>query len=323
MQKINIENKIPTPVFSDSPQKRRYQSTGQILGNGNFGTVFKGIDNQTESPLAIKTIVLREECSREEAKTEEAALKSLKGTHAIGYRAAFEGSPKTGPAMQQYVIVMDMANGQNLEEIEDISIDEIASIFKQLLEFLDSLEKRKLVHYDLKPANVIWDRASRKLTVVDFGATRVMNGTYSDGPITTPEYEAPEQILSMQLDPYGELLSLVNHEYDLWSVGCIIYFLLTGDDLITTMSRDLLSVQDLEHYKMQQIVEQIGPPTADYLSRCSDGYLFFNKNLALAKIFDIPEGLHWKEMIANKCDEHNTGDQFKMDLIELLSRMLR
>ncbi len=103
-------------------------------------------------------------------------------------------------------------------------IDVIARLAEQLAETLAFLHDRELVHYDLKPSNILLTPAGRPL-VLDFNLSHRANA--EAGHIGgTPHYMAPEQIIAWQVKK-----SLTIEEgcrADLYSLGVIVYELLTG-----------------------------------------------------------------------------------------------
>lgn len=112
---------------------------------------------------------------------------------------------------------------EHLKENEFMGFHEnqIRSYATQLLKALVFLEKRKVIHCDLKPENILCaDPAREQLKVVDFGSgclTHEQVYTY----VQSRYYRAPEVILRI---PYSE-------KVDIWSLGCILSELYTGEPL--------------------------------------------------------------------------------------------
>jgi serine/threonine protein kinase len=78
-----------------------------------------------------------------------------------------------------------------------------------------------LIHRDLKPDNLLMDRATQKIKLTDFGLARPAQSnrlTQSGGIVGTPFYMSPEQVYGDDLDPRS----------DLFSLGTILYAMCTG-----------------------------------------------------------------------------------------------
>jgi dual specificity tyrosine-phosphorylation-regulated kinase 2/3/4 len=101
------------------------------------------------------------------------------------------------------------------------SVQTISSYAYQILTALAFLEKRNIIHCDLKPENIlICDEEGKNLKVVDFGS-----GCQTDQQVYTYVqsrfYRSPEVILRVPYTP----------KVDLWSLGCILAELYTGEPL--------------------------------------------------------------------------------------------
>ncbi|MCC6611495.1 MAG: protein kinase [Burkholderiales bacterium] len=95
-------------------------------------------------------------------------------------------------------------------------------ILVQIAKALDAVHAAGVVHRDLKPANIMF-RESGRLAILDFGLARELDATSTltqrGMVMATPLYMSPEQCLGHAHGPRG----------DLYSVGCILYEMLTGD----------------------------------------------------------------------------------------------
>jgi dual specificity tyrosine-phosphorylation-regulated kinase 2/3/4 len=101
------------------------------------------------------------------------------------------------------------------------SLNRIKNIAAQILHTLTFLEKNELIHCDLKPENIlITDKKTESLKLVDYGSgCFVSEQVYTY--VQSRFYRAPEVILRL---PYTE-------KVDIWSFGCILMELYTGEPL--------------------------------------------------------------------------------------------
>ena len=124
-------------------------------------------------------------------------------------RRAVSGTAPATPRVRLYPV----AGGGHLAEA--------FSIVAQLCLALDHLHRRGLVHRDVKPANVFL-RSDGRTTLFDFGLACSAVGasvtTNSDLCVGTMEYAAPEQICG----------AFVDRRADIYSLGCLLYELVTG-----------------------------------------------------------------------------------------------
>jgi tRNA A-37 threonylcarbamoyl transferase component Bud32 len=198
----------------------KYQVLGAI-GKGGMGEVFKAYQPDLHRHVAIKTLLSGEQASEEflqrfqrEART--AAKLSHPNIVPI-YDIGAEG--------KLHYIVMEYVEGRSLKQLlEEKKLDpekalRIAYTVARALQFA---HEHKIVHRDVKPANLILDKQGR-VRVLDFGLARSMDAkglTASSVMVGTPYYMSPEQAFG---DPEE-----LDHRTDLYSLGAVLYEMLTG-----------------------------------------------------------------------------------------------
>jgi Tol biopolymer transport system component len=101
-----------------------------------------------------------------------------------------------------------------------LSISEACAIARQIAVGLAAAHERGVVHRDLKPQNIVIERDTGRVVLMDFGLARlsVLAGRSAEGVAGTPEYMAPEQARGRNVDGRA----------DLYALGCVLYFMLTG-----------------------------------------------------------------------------------------------
>jgi len=203
----------------------RYQVV-QKLGAGAFGTVYKAKDKILGRMVAIKTIRM-EGLAAASAGVEEMV-------------ARFEREARVSAQLKHPNIVTIHDIGQSgglsylaMEFIDGVGLDKIisqagklpveraASIGAQVAEGLDFAHKNGVVHRDIKPANIMIEAGDR-VKITDFGIAKATDSgehlTMTGSLLGTPSYMSPEQARGAALDGRS----------DLFSVGCLLYEMLTG-----------------------------------------------------------------------------------------------
>ena len=109
---------------------------------------------------------------------------------------------------------------------EDITLEGISRIFMQLIDALIYLKKKKVIHRDLKPANILFltdqNGVLNAIKIIDFGVAISLDPDYAtdlfeNKTVGTLNYMAPEQLIGKE-----------GYESDAYSLGAIMYTLLTG-----------------------------------------------------------------------------------------------
>ncbi|KAI8636801.1 kinase-like domain-containing protein [Parasitella parasitica] len=136
--------------------------------------------------------------------------------------------------------------------------EKVRAFAVQILNTLCLLKEAKIIHCDLKPENILLvSEKSLTLKVIDFGSScHEANRIYTY--IQSRFYRSPEVILRMRYT--GAI--------DMWSFGCIVAELFLGLPLFPGSS---------EYNQLFRIVEMLGIPSKDMLSKGKDTKNFFNK----------------------------------------------
>ena len=137
-------------------------------------------------------------------------------------------------------IVLELLQGRTLkEEIDErgpLPPSEVVTLAKQLLHGLACAHEAGIVHRDIKPSNIFLcgpEGGDRVLKILDFGIAKVLPGAAGDealSPLSLPTAEGMVLGTPRFLCPEQACGEPVDHRSDLYSVGAVLYYLLTGCD---------------------------------------------------------------------------------------------
>ncbi|MGB6865548.1 MAG: serine/threonine-protein kinase, partial [Candidatus Aminicenantaceae bacterium] len=197
----------------------KYRILGE-LGRGGMGTVYKAMDIRLKRSVALKFLppeLTRDEEAKERFVQEAQAASALDHPNICTIYEIDETEDN------QMFISMACYEGESLKEkIEKKSLraDEVIDIARQIAEGLSKAHKQGIIHRDIKPANImITEDGVAK--IVDFGLAMLSGQvrlTRTGTTLGTAAYMSPEQVLGEEVD----------HRTDIWSLGVVLYEMLTG-----------------------------------------------------------------------------------------------
>ncbi|MFI6444818.1 protein kinase [Kitasatospora sp. NPDC050543] len=202
-----------------------------LLGEGGMASVHLAYDRVLDRQVAVKTLhteLGREQSFRERFRREAQAVARLEHTNIVTVYDSGEDVAADG-ATTPY-IVMQLVEGKPLRDVLNEEIaqhgampnERALKITAGVLAALEASHDAGLVHRDIKPGNVMFDRKG-VVKVMDFGIARALQSgvtsmTQTGMVVGTPQYLSPEQALGKSVDARS----------DLYSVGCMLFELLTG-----------------------------------------------------------------------------------------------
>ena len=195
------------------------------LGRGGFGTVFRATDTSLGREVALKILhpqLTTEPDFLDRFRNEARLVASLRSSNIV---TIFELSEQDG----RIFIAMDYQAGGSLKELIDshgpITLEDSIRIIQQVGKGLTKAHARGLIHRDIKPANILFDEDGNAV-IGDFGLAHTLVKTSSmpasgTSMVGTPAYMAPELWRGKPASPAS----------DIYSLGCILYEMLTGEVL--------------------------------------------------------------------------------------------
>lgn len=222
-----------------------YDPNSMPLGDGAMGTVYLGFScnsNQRIAVKRVKDIYANNIMIRERAK-QEASL-TFSHPNLVQMIGLCEVAPNYGPIFILSGYVPGITLASHVKEQLNLlpPADRIYKICHEICKVLDALQylhSRGVVHRDVKPSNIMIENGS-VVKLMDLGIARLNGGNkYSSfGFIGTPQYSAPEQILRDSDN------TEISAQTDIYAVGVTLYELLTGNNPFKTdVEAEILSRQ--------------------------------------------------------------------------------
>ena len=243
------------------------------LGEGTFGKVLECYDRVKQEYCAVK-LIRNVPKYKAAAKIEVDVLNEIgrrdpnDDFHCIRLKESFEHEGHSCLMFDKYGLsLFDFMKKNNYKPFSPYLVQTFA---KQLLKAVAFMHELKMTHTDLKPENILLESpgyvrqpvgggassscttrvpVSSAIKLIDFGST-TSEEQYHSTVVSTRHYRAPEIIMGTGW----------SYPCDLWSVGCIMIELLTGDALFQTH-------ENMEHLAMMRKV--LGPIPASVLKRAS------------------------------------------------------
>ncbi|WVZ69881.1 hypothetical protein U9M48_018602 [Paspalum notatum var. saurae] len=317
---------------------RRYKILSK-MGEGTFGRVLECWDRETREYVAIKVV-------RSIRKYRDAAMIEIDVLNRLAenekYRSLCVQIQRWFDYRNHICIVFEKL-GPSLYDFlkrnryQPFPVELVREFGRQLLESVAYMHELRLIHTDLKPENILLVSSeyvkvpsskknsqdemhfkclpkSSAIKLIDFGSTAFDNQEHNS-IVSTRHYRAPEIILGKLVIPKGLGWSF---PCDIWSVGCILVELCSGEALFQTH-------ENLEHLAM---MERVLGPLPEHMMRkaSSSAQKYFRRGARL----NWPEGAVSRESIraVRKLDRlkdlvSRNADHSRAALVDLLYGLLR
>jgi non-specific serine/threonine protein kinase len=214
--------------MNDIPRKIGEYTVIKEVGRGATAVVYMAESADRPEPVAVKLVRFHDK-ARDEAKWNRRLLKLLKAEKAVAGRLDHPSIIRIFEAVvepEQAYVVMEYFPGESLERHcgfeRLLPIHRTIGIIFKCCMALDHAYRQGIVHRDIKPANILVDEHDN-VRITDFGLALNLNkkmdtdSTFIMG-VGSPAYMSPEQIKGYPL----------NQKTDLYSLGVVLFHLLTG-----------------------------------------------------------------------------------------------
>ncbi|XP_024991707.1 dual specificity tyrosine-phosphorylation-regulated kinase 4-like [Cynara cardunculus var. scolymus] len=180
------------------------------------------------------------------------------------------------------------------------TLNRLQVITKQCLEALEYLHELGIIHCDLKPENILIKSYSRcEIKIIDLGSSCFQNDNLSLY-VQSRSYRAPEVIIGL---PYDQKI-------DLWSLGCILAELYSGDVLFPNDAVVIL---------LARVIGMLGPIDTEMLESGQETDKYFTKDFDLYHINEETDKLEYIIPQETSLEEHlQTSDPLFLDFVRNL-----
>lgn len=234
---------------------------GEALGKGAFGTVYKGLNLETGETVAIKRVELTgiPAVELKGLEKELELLQKLNHPNIVQYVGAVRSE-------QHLNIMLEfIENGSLLTILKKFGKfpETLASVYTaQILEGLAYLHEQGVIHRDIKAANTLTTKDG-EVKLADFGVATLAkaqraSGNMMEGALGSPYWMAPEIITMEGAKPSS----------DIWSLGCTIIELMTGEPPYYAMPPMSAMYHIAEAEEHPPFPESISPELVEFLKRC-------------------------------------------------------
>jgi tRNA A-37 threonylcarbamoyl transferase component Bud32 len=270
----------------------RYRLDAQI-GRGGMSTVYRAFDIVLERPVAIKLMhreIASDSDQLERFRREARSVARLNHPHIVTVIDAGEEPSEDGTESGSTpYIVLEYVPGETLKQLirrdGPLEITQAIAYTIELARALGAAHEQMIVHRDIKPQNVlIGEEGGAKIT--DFGIARTLTEeglTVAGRVLGTTDYVSPEQALGQP----------VTGQSDLYSLGVVLYEMLTGDVPFHGETPVAVAMRHVREQvpDVQRLRPEVSAATASVVDRAVAKDLDYRYHDAAAMVADLEEVL--------------------------------
>jgi len=199
------------------------------LGSGGMGEVYLARDTRLDRTVALKVLspdISQDKRRMQRFRQEAKVASSLNQPNIL---TVFEFGEVDGLTF----LATEFIDGETLRDHlhgKRLKLSEIVDISIQVLAALDAAHEARIVHRDIKPENVMLRRRDGVVKVLDFGLAKVTENKYTTAEAATEFRTAPGVIMGTinYMSPEQAQASEIDERTDIWSMGVIVYEMITG-----------------------------------------------------------------------------------------------
>lgn len=216
-----IPNRVPTPPVNQEIKKIAISDfqVEKLLGKGAFARVLlvrKQSDNEKYAMKILKKKEIRLRNEENHIISERKILESAKSLFIVELKYAFQTKSKL------YMVMEFMQGGElfyHLSKQRRFNEDVARFYIAEVIVGIEYLHNEGIIYRDLKPENILLGLDGH-IKLSDFGLSKMFTeeNTHTRTLCGTPEYQAPEILVNAEYDK----------SVDYWSIGCLLYEMISG-----------------------------------------------------------------------------------------------
>jgi serine/threonine protein kinase/Tfp pilus assembly protein PilF len=190
------------------------------IGEGGMGEVYKAEDTKLKRTIALKFLPRTMTANAESRARFEQEAQVAAALNHPNIVTVYE----IGEHDEQVFMAMEYVDGQTLKEkiaFHPLPLTEVLEITEKICEGLGAAHKAGIIHRDIKPQNILVDK-NNHIKILDFGLAKLKGVsplTKEASTLGTVNYMSPEQAKGKEVD----------QRTDIWSLGVVLYEMLTGE----------------------------------------------------------------------------------------------
>jgi len=258
---------------SERPQLQSNQRIGhytidQLIGSGGMGEVYRATDTRLDRTVALKILpaeVASDQRRMLRFKQEARAVSALNQPNIL---TIYE----FGSVDDLHFLASEYIDGETLRQrihTGQMKLPEILDVVIQVCAALDAAHEARIVHRDIKPENIMIRRRDGVVKVLDFGLAKLAD---KSPPASATDAEADTAVLRTApgsimgtfnyMSPEQAQGKRVDQRSDIWSIGVVIYELVSGRAPFTgpTRSHTVVSILENEPVTLHQSAKIGVPP---------------------------------------------------------------
>jgi len=202
----------------------------QEIDSGGQATVYLGLDEKKKQKVAVKFYNIEKEELVKKVTRQLDFLDNLNNENIVNYLYYEFQNPNDSP-LTNLTLIMEYCD-TNLEKyvnqykqenkLKYLSLKMISDITKQLLNGLFFLHKKKIIHRDIKPRNILLNYKDKVMKICDFGISILVKNKESTmmkrSMVGEMNYMSPQALRQEN----------IGFDCDIWALGCVVYFLVSG-----------------------------------------------------------------------------------------------
>ncbi|CAK74290.1 unnamed protein product (macronuclear) [Paramecium tetraurelia] len=276
-QKLDVEFSDLDSLYicADTKKFDQEYEMMEILGEGCLGLVKRIINKQTKEEYAVKIVQTQDDEIIRNMIIEFKSLQKLNHDNIVKVHRLYIDFNNGFQSESKAYAIMELVKGQEMFEVINklghYSESVAKELFKQLLSAIEYMHRNGICHRDLKPNNILCVENKQQIKVTDFNVSK-FSDTYKEfGDLKDREkiemwtytgtvaFSAPEIFTG---EGYNQMV-------DMWSAGCILYSMLSGQlPFISEYLNDLIEqIKEAQIQFPDELFKQISKEAKDLVSQ--------------------------------------------------------